>query len=93
MPTLPTFEAPYAPDDAAIVAGLLGERAAEPQAEARIDERASRLIEAIRDNAGLDRRRRGLPARVRPVDPRGAGADGARRGAAARAGRRDRRTG
>ena len=52
MPTLPEFASPYAADDGAIVATLLAGAAAEAAAEARIDARASRLITAIRDNAG-----------------------------------------
>jgi RHH-type transcriptional regulator, proline utilization regulon repressor / proline dehydrogenase / delta 1-pyrroline-5-carboxylate dehydrogenase len=52
MPALPRFSAPYAADDAEIVASLLDDAPLDPAAEARIDERATRLVQAIRDNAG-----------------------------------------
>ena len=51
-PDLPRFAAPYASSDEEIVAGLLNHPPADPAAEGRIDERATRLIRAIRDNAG-----------------------------------------
>ena len=59
--------------------------------ERRIDARAQRLVEAIRAKAGRVRRRRGISARLFALDQGGAGADGAGRGAVARAGCRDRR--
>ena len=46
----PPFSAPYAPDDAAIAARLLGTRGLSAAQEARIDRTATRLIEAIRAN-------------------------------------------
>ncbi|MFO0405105.1 MAG: bifunctional proline dehydrogenase/L-glutamate gamma-semialdehyde dehydrogenase PutA [Labrys sp. (in: a-proteobacteria)] len=52
MTALPRFSAPYAADDRDIVAALLAEPPLSPAAEARIDERAGRLIRAIRDGAG-----------------------------------------
>jgi RHH-type proline utilization regulon transcriptional repressor/proline dehydrogenase/delta 1-pyrroline-5-carboxylate dehydrogenase len=51
MPDLPPpFGAPYAPDDAAIAARLLGTARLSAAQEAHIDRRATRLIEAIRAN-------------------------------------------
>jgi len=47
---LPPFSAPYAPDDAAIAARLLGAAKLGAAQEARIDRSARRLIEAIRAN-------------------------------------------
>src|SRR5215218_6887322 len=44
------FSAPYAPDDAAIAARLLGAATLDPAQEARIDRTATRLVEAIRAN-------------------------------------------
>jgi len=46
----PPFSAPYAPDDAAIAARLLGTATLAAAQEARIDRTATRLIEAIRTN-------------------------------------------
>ena len=46
----PPFSAPYAPDDAAIAARLLGRPRLSAAQEARIDRTAARLIEAIRAN-------------------------------------------
>ncbi len=51
-PDLPTFRAPFAPPDEALAAGLLADAARDDAAEARIDARAKRLIEAIRAKAG-----------------------------------------
>jgi RHH-type proline utilization regulon transcriptional repressor/proline dehydrogenase/delta 1-pyrroline-5-carboxylate dehydrogenase len=48
VPAFPPFAAPYAPDDALLAERLLSEAALPPEAEARIDDRAARLIEAIR---------------------------------------------
>ena len=48
---LPVFQAPYAPDDAAIAAELLATAALAPAREARIDAEATRLIKAIRSSA------------------------------------------
>jgi RHH-type proline utilization regulon transcriptional repressor/proline dehydrogenase/delta 1-pyrroline-5-carboxylate dehydrogenase len=44
------FSAPYAPDDAALAAGLLATACLSPAQEQRIDRTATRLIEAIRKN-------------------------------------------
>ncbi len=88
---IPSLRAPYAPADEAIAAGLLASAARPPAAEARIDARATRLVEAIRARIGRPRRRRGFPARLCALDQGGPGADGAGRGAAARARRRHRR--
>jgi len=44
----PPFSAPYAPDDAAIAARLLGAATLAAAQEARIDRTAARLVEAIR---------------------------------------------
>ena len=44
------FEAPYAPDDGAIAARLLGTARLSAEQDARIDRTATRLIEAIRAN-------------------------------------------
>src|SRR2546430_13930782 len=46
----PPFSAPYAPDDVALAARLLGAARSDAAQEARIDRTASRLIEAIRAN-------------------------------------------
>lgn len=48
MPTVPSFRAPYAVDDGAIAARLLGSTRLSPQQDARIDATATRLIDAIR---------------------------------------------
>ncbi len=49
-----SFRAPYAPPDEMLAAGLLAALARGPEAEARIDARATRLVEAIRArSAGL----------------------------------------
>ncbi len=51
---IPSFRAPYAPADETLAAALLAAAPRAPQAEARIDARASRLIAAIRArSAGL----------------------------------------
>ncbi len=49
---IPSFRAPYAPADETIAARLLDTAAHDGAAEARIDERASRLVAAIRAHAG-----------------------------------------
>src|SRR3984957_16187492 len=49
-PALPSFTAPYAADDAAIAGQLLGASRLSGDREARIDQTATRLIEAIRAN-------------------------------------------
>ena len=49
---LPPFLAAYAPADAPLAAKLLGEAARPAAAEARIDARATRYVEAIRARAG-----------------------------------------
>ena len=49
---IPSFRAPYAPADEAIAARLLQAAARPPEAEARIDARATRLVEAIRARSG-----------------------------------------
>lgn len=46
---VPAFRAPYAEDDAAIAGRLLSAARREPAAKARIDQRATGLIEAIRN--------------------------------------------
>src|SRR5512144_1835247 len=46
------FQAPYAPPDEAIAAGLLDQADGEADGERRIDAYATRLIEGIRSNAG-----------------------------------------
>src|SRR5215475_5188862 len=48
--SLPAFSAPYAPDDVAIAAKLLGAAKLGEAQEARVDRVARRLIEAIRAN-------------------------------------------
>jgi RHH-type proline utilization regulon transcriptional repressor/proline dehydrogenase/delta 1-pyrroline-5-carboxylate dehydrogenase len=48
----PHFSAPYAPPDEEIARRLLAQAPRPPEAEARIDRRATRLIEAIRARAG-----------------------------------------
>src|SRR3954447_15048902 len=45
---MPQFSAPYAPDDAAMAAGLLATARLSPEQETRIDRTATRLSEAIR---------------------------------------------
>src|SRR5947209_4625785 len=50
QPVLPPFSAPYAPDDRAIATRLLAAARPEPARERRIDDAATRLIEAIRAN-------------------------------------------
>nr|WP_029006515.1 bifunctional proline dehydrogenase/L-glutamate gamma-semialdehyde dehydrogenase PutA [Azorhizobium doebereinerae] len=52
QPLVPPFEAPYAPDDAAIATLLLPQGTLPAEAEARIDALASRLIGAIRKGGG-----------------------------------------
>lgn len=47
--SVPAFRAPYAEDDAAIAGRLLAGARREPAAKARIDQRATGLIEAIRN--------------------------------------------
>src|SRR6266702_1265509 len=49
-PPVPSFSAPYAPDDAAIAGRLLPQARLSAEREARIDRSATRLIEAIRAN-------------------------------------------
>src|SRR5690242_15703196 len=49
---VPLFRAAYAPPDEAIVAGLLAAASRTTEAEARIDARATRLVEAIRARTG-----------------------------------------
>src|SRR6186997_3090364 len=46
------FQAPYAPPDEAIAAGLLDQASGDADGERRIDAYAARLIEGIRGNAG-----------------------------------------
>jgi RHH-type proline utilization regulon transcriptional repressor/proline dehydrogenase/delta 1-pyrroline-5-carboxylate dehydrogenase len=46
------FRAPYAPADETIAVALLETAARSGEAEARVDARASRLVEAIRARAG-----------------------------------------
>jgi RHH-type proline utilization regulon transcriptional repressor/proline dehydrogenase/delta 1-pyrroline-5-carboxylate dehydrogenase len=50
--TLPPFQAPFAPPDEALAAALLADAARDGPAEARVDARANRLVEAIRAKAG-----------------------------------------
>ncbi|MDQ0390746.1 bifunctional proline dehydrogenase/L-glutamate gamma-semialdehyde dehydrogenase PutA [Labrys monachus] len=52
MSALPSFHAPYAEDDGAIVSRLLADPVIDQAGEARIDAAATRLIEAIRASAG-----------------------------------------
>src|SRR5437879_4247782 len=47
-----SFRAPYAPPDEGIAAALMKDAGRPPEAEARIDARARRLIDAIRDKVG-----------------------------------------
>src|SRR4051812_8840521 len=49
---LPTVSAPYAAPDEELAAVLLAQAPCEPAAEARIDARAARLVEAIRAKSG-----------------------------------------
>ncbi len=49
---VPAFRAAYAPPDEALAAGFLASAAREAAAEARVDARARRLVEAIRAKAG-----------------------------------------
>jgi RHH-type transcriptional regulator, proline utilization regulon repressor / proline dehydrogenase / delta 1-pyrroline-5-carboxylate dehydrogenase len=49
---IPSFRAPYAPADDAIAVALLAAAARPPEAEARIDARATRLVQAIRARSG-----------------------------------------
>jgi len=49
---IPSFRAPYAPADAAIAAALLAAAARPSEAEARVDARATRLVQAIRVRSG-----------------------------------------
>ncbi len=51
-PALPVFDAPYAEDDAAVARRLLAEAPLPPERERRIDDAATRLIEAIREQRG-----------------------------------------
>jgi RHH-type proline utilization regulon transcriptional repressor/proline dehydrogenase/delta 1-pyrroline-5-carboxylate dehydrogenase len=52
LPDLPPLRAPYAPRDEELAARFLAQAARPPAAEARIDARATGLIEAIRARAG-----------------------------------------
>ena len=54
---IPSFRAPYAPADETLARALLAAAPRAPQAEARIDARATRLVEAIRARASGPRRR------------------------------------
>src|SRR5579859_6193420 len=49
---LPKFRAPYAPPDEKLAAALLTDAGRGPKAEARVNARARRLIEAIRARTG-----------------------------------------
>jgi RHH-type proline utilization regulon transcriptional repressor/proline dehydrogenase/delta 1-pyrroline-5-carboxylate dehydrogenase len=49
---IPSFRAPYAPADETLAAGLLDAAARSSEAEARIDARAIRLVQAIRARSG-----------------------------------------
>jgi len=49
---LPSFAAPYAPADEDLASELLAQASLGPAAEARIDTRAARLVEAVRARAG-----------------------------------------
>src|SRR5437868_9551179 len=49
---VPVFAAPYAGDDAGIVARYIAETTLDPRTDAEIDARATRLIEAIRAHSG-----------------------------------------
>ena len=88
---IPSLRAPYAPADEAIAAGLLATRRA--AADGRSAHRRPRHAPGRGDPRPLrrPRRHRGLPARLFALDQGGPGADGAGRGAAARARRRHRR--
>ena len=48
-----TFEAPYAPDDQALIQRYVAETRLDHATEARIDARATRYIEAIRSHSGV----------------------------------------
>src|SRR6202140_1832248 len=50
--TLPPFQAPFAPPDEALATVLLADAARDGPAEARVDARAKKLVEAIRAKAG-----------------------------------------
>src|ERR1700682_228596 len=49
----PLFAAPYAPDDEALIRHYIAETHLDAAAEARIDARATRYIEAIRGHSGV----------------------------------------
>ena len=51
-PAIRPFDAPYAPDDATLIRRFIAETALDAATEARIDRRATRYIEAIREQAG-----------------------------------------
>ncbi len=51
-PSVPPFRAPYAPDDAPLIRRLIAEARFTPEAEARIDADATRLIGKIRGESG-----------------------------------------
>ena len=48
----PLFRAPYAPADEGLASALLAGAGRSDDSEARIDERATRLVTAIRDRVG-----------------------------------------
>ena len=50
---LPSFDAPYAPDDGKLIRRFIAETRLDGAAEARIDARATAYIEAIRAQSGL----------------------------------------
>ncbi len=84
------FSAPYAAPDEELAAALLDTAPREAAAEARIDKRATRLVEAIRQKSGGLGGIEDFLQRVFALDPRGSRPDGARRGAAAGPGFGDR---
>src|SRR6476646_7845450 len=51
--SLPIFDAPYAPDDAALIRRYVAETRLDAATEAKIDARATRYIEAIRGHSGV----------------------------------------
>ena len=78
-------------DEARAVRGLLADGGFERDAQARIARTARRLVRAIRQPPQGSRRNRELPSRIRPVEPRGRGADVPRRSAPAYSRQRHRR--
>ena len=88
---LPPFAAAFAPDDAKLARLLFNGADASPAVEGKVDATALRLIDAIRSRSGGIGGVEEILREYSLSTKEGPGAHGARRSAAARAGRRHRR--